>query len=207
MNLRALALAGLALAGLTLCSATDARAQWSAPAFLPPHPGDDIGIYVSSVGNFGIQGIWRQHGNLNLGVRGGYIDSDTHGGVVVAAESWGLLFRAGQGLPVDAAWTVGAGAVFNSGTWLEVPVGLSIGWTVPLAGLAVQFYGHPRLALVVIAGDDEVEDATEAAGLFDLGADVATTGGLKLRLSTTLGRFEALGLGVAIPWGRGVAVR
>jgi hypothetical protein len=206
MNLRALTLAGLVLVGLNLCSVTEARAQWSAPAFLPPHPGDDIGIYLSSVGNFGIQGIWRQHGNLNLGVRGGYIDSEAHGGVVVAAESWGLLFRAGQGLPVDVAWTVGAGAVFNSGTWLEVPVGLSIGRSVPLAGLAVQFYGHPRLALVVISGD-ELEDETDVAGLFDLGADVATAGGLKLRLSTTLGRFEALGLGVSIPWGRGVAVR
>jgi hypothetical protein len=207
MNLRALALAGLTLAGLTLCLAAEAEAQWSAPAFLPPHPGDDIGIYLSSVGSFGVQGVWRQHGNLNLGVRGGYIDSDTHGGVAVAAESWGLLFRADQGLPVDVAWTVGAGVVFNSGTWLEVPVGLSIGRTVPLAGLAVQFYGHPRLALVVIAGDDELEDDTEVAGLFDLGADVATPRGLKVRVSTTLGRFEAIGLGVAIPWGRGVAVR
>jgi hypothetical protein len=206
MNLRPLAFAGLALAGLTLCSAAEARAQWSAPAFLPPHPGDDIGIYLSSVGNFGVQGIWRQHGNLNLGVRGGYIDSDTHGGVVVAAESWGLLIRAAQGLPVDAAWTVGVGAVFNSGTSLEVPVGVSIGRTVPLAGLAVQLFGHPRIALVFTAGD-EAEDETDVAGLFDLGADVATAAGLKLRLSTTLGRFEALGLGVSIPWGRGVAVR
>jgi hypothetical protein len=196
----------LALAGLAFCFAAEAQAQWSAPAFLPPQPGDDIGIYLSSVGNFGIQGIWRQHGNLNLGVRGGYIDSDTHGGVVVAAESWGLLFRAAQGLPVDMAWTVGVGAVFNSGTSLEVPVGVSIGRTVPLAGLAVQLFGHPRIALVFAAGD-EVEDETDVAGLFDLGADVATMGGLKLRLSTTLGRFEALGLGVSIPWGRGVAVR
>jgi hypothetical protein len=201
MKLRALAVAGLAF-----CFSAEAQAQWSAPAFLPPHPGDDVGIYLSSVGNFGVQGIWRQHGNLNLGVRGGYIDSETHGGVVVAAESWGLLFRAGHGLPVDMAWTVGVGAVFNSGTSLEVPVGVSIGRTVPLAGLAVQLFGHPRIALVVTAGDD-VEEDTDVAGLFDLGADVATMGGLKLRLSTTFGRFEALGLGVSIPWGRGVAVR
>jgi hypothetical protein len=201
MNLRALALAGLAF-----CFAAEAQAQWSAPAFLPPQPGDDIGVYLSSFGGFGIQGIWRQHGNLNLGVRGGYIDDDALGGVVVAAESWGLLFRAGQGLPVDVAWTVGVGAVLGTVTSLEVPAGVSIGRTVPLAGLAVQLYGHPRAALVVTAGD-EVEDDTEIVGLFDLGADLATAGGIKLRLGTTLGRFEALGIGVSIPWGRGVAVR
>lgn len=201
MTLRA-----LTVAALSLCLAAEAQAQWSAPSFLPPRPGDDIGLYLSSVGSFGVQGIWRQHGNLNLGVRGGYIDSDTHGGVVVAAESWGLLFRAGEGLPVDLAWTLGAGAVLNGGTFLEVPVGVTVGRPVSLAGLAVQLYGHPRVALLVVTSDD-IEDETEIAGLFDLGADAITVGGLKLRLGATLGRFEALGLGIAIPWGRGVEVR
>lgn len=201
MTLRALALTavGLGLAG-------QAQAQWSAPSFLPPRPGDDIGLYLSSVESFGIQGIWRQHGNLNLGVRGGYIQSDTEGGVVVAAESWGLLFRAGEGLPVDLAWTVGAGAVLDGGTFLEVPVGVTVGRGVSLAGLAVQLYGHPRVALIVATGD-EFEDETEVAGLFDVGADAITAGGLKLRVGATLGRFDALGLGIAIPWGRGVEVR
>jgi hypothetical protein len=78
---------------------------------------------------------------------------------------------------------------------------------VPLAGLAVQFYGHPRLALLVIAGDDERRTKPRWRVSSTWAPTWRPSGGLKLRLSTTLGRFEALGLGVAIPWGRGVAVR
>jgi hypothetical protein len=200
MTARALAIAVIALA-----AASQASAQWSAPSFLPPRPGDDVGIYLSSVERFGVQAIWRQHGNLNLGVRVGWIDSPTRGGVVTAAETWGLLLQAGQGFPVDLAWTLGAGAVFDGGTSLEVPVGVSAGRTMALAPVTVQFYGHPRLALIVRANGEN--DGTEVGGLFDIGADFVTTGGLKLRVGTTLGSFDALGIGLALRWGRGVEVR
>jgi hypothetical protein len=191
---------------VALAAASDASAQWSAPSFLPPRPGDDIGLYVSSVGDFAVQAIWRQHGNLNLGVRVGWIDSPAAGGVVTAAESWGLVVQAGQGLPLDVAWTLGAGAVFNDGTWLEIPVGVTAGRTVPLDGLTLQLYAHPRLAFIMRAGADEPDD-TEVGGLFDIGADVVTTGGVKFRLGATFGRFDALGLGLAVRWGRRVEVR
>jgi hypothetical protein len=196
----------IALAVLGVALVSNASAQWSAPSFLPPRPGDDIGIYFSSIENFGVQGIWRQQGNLNLGVRAGWIDGPRHGGVVTAAESWGLLVHAGQGLPVDVAWTAGAGAVFDGGTSLEVPVGLSVGRTVLLAPVAVQLYAHPRLALIMTTGTDD-PDETEIGGLFDLGADLVTAGGLKLRLGATLGTFDAIGLGLAMSWGRAVEVR
>jgi hypothetical protein len=201
-----MSLRGILAVALALCVPGPAWAQWSAPSFLPPRPGDNIGVYLSSAGNFGIQGIWRQHMNLNLGVRGGYLDSDVHGGVVVAAESWGLLLQAGQGLPVDLSWTAGVGAVFNSGTWMEIPVGVSVGTTVALTPVTLQLYGHPRLALVLTAGDEQ-EDETELEGLFDLGMDVILAGGLRIRTGLTMGRFDALGVGVAIPFGRRVEVR
>jgi hypothetical protein len=198
MRLRALLVAVLAL-GL----ASEGRAQWSAPSFLPPRPADDIGIYFSSIEGFGVQGIWRQHGNLNLGVRAGWIDGHSPGGIVAAVESWGLLFQAEQVLPVDVAWTVGAGAVFDDATSLEVPVGLSVGRSMPMGRGAVQLYAHPRIALIVRTDPDE----TEIGGLFDLGADVVSPGRMTLRLGATLGSFDALGLGIAIPWGRRVEVR
>lgn len=199
-------LRGCILLALALGLSSQASAQWSAPSFLPPRPGDDIGIYLSSIENFGVQGIWRQHGNLNLGVRVGWIDGPDHGGVVTAAETWGLLLQAGEALPVDVAWTLGAGAVFDSGTSLEIPAGITVGRTLALAPVTVQLYAHPRLALLMVAGVDEA-DETEMGGLFDVGADVLTPGGLKLRIGTTLGRFDALGLGLALRWGRAVVVR
>jgi hypothetical protein len=192
---------------LALTFGSEASAQWSAPSFMPPRPSDDVGIYLSSIDNFGVQGIWRQRGNLNLGVRVGWIDSPDQGGIVTAAETWGLLLQAGQGLPLDAAWTLGAGAVFDGGTSLEIPAGLTVGRTVALAPVTLQLYAHPRLALIMRTGDDDDPDDTEIGGLFDLGADVVTAGGLTLRFGTTLGSFDALGLGVAMRWGRTAVVR
>jgi hypothetical protein len=194
------------LAILALAAASEVGAQWSAPSFLPPRPGDDVGLYASSVEDFGVQAVWRQHGNLNLGVRAGWIESPVRGGVVAAAESWGLLFQAGRGLPVDVAWTVGAGVVFADGTALEVPVGATVGRTLSLAAVDIQVYAHPRLALIVREESDDV-DETVLGGLFDVGAEFTMRAGPKARMAATVGSFDALGIGVAVPWGRSVEVR
>jgi hypothetical protein len=197
-----------ALAALTVALAvgSDASAQWSAPSFLPPRPGDDVGVYLSTFENFGVQGIWRQHGNLNLGVRAGWIDSPDRGGVVAAFETWGLLVEAGQGLPADLAWTLGAGAVFDGGTSLEVPAGISVGRGLRVGPALAQVYAHPRFALIVRTGAED-EDETTVGGLFDLGAEVALDQRLKIRAAATLGSFDALGIGLALRFGRAVEVR
>ncbi len=193
----------------TLVLAADARAQFDTPSFLPPRPGDDIGIYLSDVGDadFAVQGIWRQSGNLNLGLRIGYIEIPGAGAVVVGAESWGPLASAGPAFPVDVTWTLGAGAAFNGGTVLEVPLGLSIGRTFDVAPVALQVYAHPRLALFVEAEATDPEDELDTAGLFDIGADAVLNESLKLRLGITLGRINAVGFGVAYRWSRNVVVR
>jgi hypothetical protein len=188
---------------LSLILATGASAQWSAPSYMPPRPGEDIGVYLASVDGLSIQGIWRQHGNLNLGVRIGYMEG--HGGLVTAAETWGRLFTGGVDFPVDVTWTLGAGAVFGDGTSAEVPVGLSVGRGFRFHPFTVQLYGHPRLALVV--RDGAQGDDTEFSGLFDLGLDVMTERGMTLRFGTTMGNFSALGAGLAWSWGRAVVVR
>lgn len=201
MKLRMVRMIGFTLAALLL--ATDARAQWDAPSFLPPRPGDDIGIYLSSIEGFGLQGIWRQQGNMNLGLRIGYIDK-AGGQVLVAAETWGRLMEADVDLPVDVTWTLGAGAVFNGGTDLEVPAGLSIGRVLDMEPLTLQIYAHPRLALFFRS---QLEDELDLDGLFDLGLDAVLNENLKLRFGATLGQEDALGIGVAYRWSRGAVVR
>ncbi|MFP4622909.1 MAG: hypothetical protein ACLFRX_01895 [Gemmatimonadota bacterium] len=201
MKLRMVGLALVALLG-----ASEARAQWDAPAFLPPRPGDDIGIYLSDIADFGIQGIWRQHGNLNLGVRAGYIDTAGDGIVLVGVETWGLIYSAPRELPVDVTWTLGAGATFDGGTLLEIPLGLSIGRVVPLEALTLQLYGHPRLGLFIYSNAaDDLE--MEFDGLFDLGAEAVLNENLKLRLAATFGDVDTIGLGLAFRWSRGAVVR
>ena len=192
-----------------LSVAAGARAQaWDVPAFLPPQPGEDIGIYLTTQGDFGIEGIWRQQGNLNLGLRIGYVDFDNDGAIIVGAETWGGLVRAGAEFPLDVTWTAGVGAGFNGGTLFEIPVGLSIGRTFMLSTVPVQVYGHPRLAVAVFSRNDDTE--TDLEGLFDLGADIRLSDDWKLRLGVTFGGInddEAGGIGLAYRFGRGVAVR
>lgn len=198
----------LAMVLLALSAASSARAQvpWDAPSFMPPRPGDDIGIYLSDIGDFGIQGIWRQGGNLNLGLRLGYIDRDlVDGTITVGAETWDLLVTAGDALPVDVAWTLGAGAAFNGGTTLGVPLGLTFGLPVDFDPFRLQFYAHPRLGLFVHSVADNTN--LELGGLFDLGVDALLNEDLKLRLGATFGHRDALGIGLAYRWTRGAVVR
>lgn len=189
-----------------LAIATPLQAQFDTPSFLPPRPGDDVGVYLSDVGNadWAIQGIWRQGGNMNLGLRVGYIDIGEDGAVVVGAETWDLLIAAGNELPVDVSWTLGAGAAFNGGTLLEVPAGITIGRVLELDPMTIQVYAHPRIALFI---EPDAEDELSIDGLFDIGADAVLNENLKLRLGATLGVIDAVGIGLAFRWSRGAVVR
>lgn len=202
MKIRTLA---MALAALLLASSARAQVAWDAPSFMPPRPGDDIGVYLSDRGDFGIEGIWRQQGNLNLGLRLGYIDTTLDGIITVGAETWDMLAPAGTMLPVDVGWTLGVGAAFNGGTTLGVPVGLTFGAPVVVGQLTLQPYLHPRLGVFVhsVAGDTQLD----LEGLFDLGVDAVLNENLKLRLGATFGGNDALGIGLAYRWTRGVTVR
>lgn len=204
MNTRSLLITFLAL-GLT---ATGASAQaWDVPAFMPPRPGDDIGVYLTDQGDFGIAGIWRQHGAMNLGVRVGYVDRPVDGSFLVGVETWGGIFSAGPDFPVDVTWTLGAGAGFNDAvTTVEIPGGVSVGRAFVLTPLTIQVYGHPRIALFLFSANENLE--AELEGLIDLGAEVHLSEDWKLRLGATLGSGpDALGVGLAYRFGRGVEVR
>ncbi len=197
------------LATLILASEARAQHQYDTPGFLPPRPGDDIGIYLADVSgaDFALQGIWRQGGNLNLGLRIGYIEIPGDGAIVVGAESWGLLAEAGPRFPVDVTWTLGAGAAFNGGTVLEIPAGLSIGRIFDVAPITLQVYVHPRFALFVEPEAANPEDELDVGGLFDVGVDAAVNENLTFRLGVTRGKINAAGIGLAYRWSRNVVVR
>lgn len=191
-----------------LAVAAGAQAQvWDAPSFMPPRPGDDIGIYLTEpdLADFVVQGIWRQRGNLNLGVRVGFADQGADGAFQAGAETWGALTSAGPDFPVDVTWTLGAGATFGNATVLSIPLGLSIGRTVAMEPLTLQFYAHPRLALIATAVDNDTR--TDFDGLFDIGADLHLNPAWKVRVGVTLGGVDALGVGLAYRFGRDVTVR
>lgn len=199
----------LAAVGLLLpIGAGELRAQaWDAPSFFSPRPHDDLGLYafVPEHGELGAQAIWRQSGNINLGVRAG-LGQDL---ILVGAEFYGPLRLASE--PVLLAWQVGLGAGFNDLTLLRVPVGVSAGLDLAGQGLPqLTPYVFPRVALEVSAwqnpaGDEET--STDLGFALDIGADLVVTPELILRAGVTLADQNAFGVGIAYRTQRRVVVR
>lgn len=169
-----------AAALLLIAGVAPAAAQaWDSPTFFAPRPGEDLGIFLTvpeeDQGDVGFQAIWRQQGNLSLGVRGGVGGIDGNRTILLGAEFFGALPV--SSFPLNATWVLGFGAGFNDdATQLRVPVGVSIG-TVLGEGTSfvIQPYVHPRVAFDLIAFDtgDNEETETDFSGAIDLGADVA----------------------------------
>lgn len=190
--------------------------NWDAPMFFAPRPSDDLGLYVvKSDGSLddatGLQAIWRQTGNLNLGVRAGVGDLSNAGNtILLGAELMGGLNSLAPGAGIDISWNLGAGAVFGDGyTVFSVPFGASVGLRLGSGSVQVAPYVHPRVSLDVVAVDDANGDEvtnTDGAFALDLGADVNLGQRFILRAGYSLGDRDAFGLGIAMRWPRGVSV-
>jgi hypothetical protein len=205
----------LMMLGLLAGAAAPLAAQWESPTFFAPSPGEDLGVYyvspASDLADWGVHGIWRQEGNLSLGVRLGleegevyHVGAELYGPLGLGASASGLLF----------SWWLGLGASFGGdATWLRVPLGLSLGLNLGSPG-AVQLkpYVFPRVAfdlLVVDVGDEEVTD-TEFNVPIDAGVDV-DLGPFVLRGGVTFSVTEddatSFGAGIALKMPRRIAVR
>jgi opacity protein-like surface antigen len=199
-------------AALVITAASAAQAQhWETPTFFSPRPHDDLGVYAIKPegGDWGVVGIWRQSGGINLGVRGGVGGPSGDRTVLVGAELFGPI--ALNAPPLALYWVTGIGASFNGVTALRIPLGVSVG--APLGtegGLVITPYVHPRGALDVFAfdnADNEEETDTEFNFDVDLGVDLAITPRFSLKAGYTVGDVSVFGLGAAFRLGRGAAVR
>lgn len=193
---------------------------WDAPSFMPSHPVDELGVFVLDppFSEVGLVGLWRQSGNLGLGVRAGILDQEFDGtAFVVGSEFFAPLLRAAPGSPLEALLVLGAGATFADGILARIPLGVSVGAQLGDADGDVVFtpYVHPRVGLEILADDDD--SVTEVAFMVDFGLDVQVTRSVTLRAAYTWvtggvdDRFangkNALGAGLAIRFGRPVQVR
>jgi hypothetical protein len=195
---------------LALTAVPAAPQAWDSPSFFSPRPGEDIGLYLVSPerGDLGFAGIWRQSGNINLGVRAGLAGSDH---IQVGAEFFGPLHLLGPQSPVLLSWVLGLGASFNDVTALRVPLGISAGVTLGTGGITIMPYVHPRLAFDLFAydtGGGEEETETEFNFPVDIGADVALGEAFVLKVGATLGdRGTVIGAGIAYRMSRRLIVR
>lgn len=198
----------IAFALLAGWSGQGAAQPWDVPSFFSPRPGEDIGLYIideDGRDDLGIVGIWRQEGNLNLGVRVGVLDDDRFS---AGAEFYGPI--RGVRAPVYMSWLVGLGGTFNGATWLRIPAGVSIGTIVDAGSLEIMPYVHPRVAFDYISFDapEGVDDSDSDLNFdVDLGADISLGSQFVFRFGASIAEFEGIGIGLAYRMGRRLVVR
>lgn len=189
------------------------RAQhWDTPTFFAPRLADDIGAYLVDAkgGDLGLVGIWRQSGNVSLGVRAGFGGHSGDRTILVGAELFGMLVEPEPGRSLAVAWMTGAGASFDGVTALRIPAGVTIGAQLYAGTLAITPYAHPRVSLDFSTydnADGEEETDTEFNLDVDLGGELQVGENWLVRAAVTLGDQEAFGLGLAYRIPRRVAVR
>lgn len=194
------------------------RAQtWDAPMFYGPKPMDELGLYYfkspfGSVDVNGLKAIWRQTGNINLGVQAGVGDlSDLGDAVMVGAELGNSLTGIGSRNGLAAAWSLGAGATFGHGyADLSVPLGVSIGLTLGSGNTTIVPFVHPRVSLDVSSFDNPAtgkEETDTNIGLeADLGVEVGLGQRFLVRGGYSFGDRDAWGIGFALRTPRKVSV-
>ena len=196
----------IVLLGLLAIAGPVSAQGWDMPSFFSPRPGEDIGLYIidaDGVDDIGIAGIWRQEGNLNLGVRAGIVGDDHY---ALGAEFYGPI--SGVQSPILLSWVVGLGGTFNGVTWLRIPAGVSVGVDVDAGSFRILPYVHPRVEFDYFSFETPGGDESDSELNFDLdlGADV-DIGRFVLRFGATVGDFDAIGIGAAYKMGRQVTVR
>ena len=212
-----------AATALIFTTAIGASAQtWDAPTFFAPRPMDDLGLYFfkSDRENFsdpsGLKLIWRQSGNLNLGVHVGTGDIENIGeSIVLGAELYGPLTSLASSTGLAMSWNLGIGAGFGdlgddiSYVDFSVPLGVSVGVSLGSGNVNVTPYVHPRVSLDVAAVtiNDEEETETDVGFAVDIGADVNLGERFLLRGGASLGDRKAFGIGVAMRMPRRIVAR
>lgn len=195
---------------LTVVSSGSVSAQaWDSPTFFSPRPGEDIGVYAFKPKNvdWGVSGIWRQEGNLNLGVRLGILEDNT---VLVGSEFYKPLNLSGSSILVS--YMLGAGAAFNGDyTNLRIPFGVSIGAELGQgSGMKILPYVHPRVAFdyaTVDLGNGTEVSNTEFPFDVDIGADIALGTDWVIHAGGTLTHNTTFGVGLAYRMSRKLVVR
>ena len=195
-----------------------AQAGWDAPTFFSPRPMDDVGIYgFKTDSDFlgdptGVKLIWRQSGNLNLGVHAGTADLDDFGdAILLGGEFYGPLTRATASTGLIMSWGLGAGAVFGENyVDLSIPLGVSVGMSLGTGGVSILPYVHPRVSFDLSSFDNvlgEEETETNIGLSVDLGVDVGLGERFILRAGGSFGDRDAYGVGLALRIPRKVSVR
>jgi hypothetical protein len=176
-----------------LFGAAPAAAQVFTPPFMSPVPRNDFGVYVSSLGDIAIEGLWERHarGGSGMGLRAGYTEWGD-GSLLLGLQVVNPVQLAGT--PIGLAFTASGQAVVGGANGAGGQVGFTAGGTIPSTQLGITPYIHPRLAVVSWPGSD---DDLRLRVLADFGVDLDLLSGMSIRIGANLGDGASIGVGVA----------
>lgn len=182
----------LAAAAAVLCAAPAAAQIFTAP-FQSPTPRNDFGVYVSSLGNLAIEGMWERpaQGGSAMGLRAGYADWG-EGSLLLGLQIKNPVVLAGA--PIGLAFTAGGQATLGGENGAGAQVGFTAGGAIPSPDVVITPYIHPRLAVVSWPGREE--DLSFRV-LADIGVDLDLASGMSIRVGANLGDGAAIGVGLA----------
>ncbi|HEX6559987.1 MAG TPA: hypothetical protein VF021_11005, partial [Longimicrobiales bacterium] len=216
----------LAIVAMPLLANAAHAQKWDAPLFFGPNPMDELGLYfvktneqnLNNPNPTGLKLIWRQTGNINLGVQVGTGDLENIGdAIMVGAEFYNpLRLGAASGLAMN--WSLGAGATFGKHyADLSVPLGVSVGLNLGSGSTSLTPFAHPRISFDMATFDNPFtgreETVTDFGLAVDLGAELNLGKSLLIRGAYTIGnnndtgKRDAFGVGAAFRMPRKVVAR
>lgn len=183
-----------AVLGLLLGAAAPAAAQVFTPPFMSPAPRNEFGVYVSSLSDLAIEGMWERYGRAGsgMGLRAGYTNWGD-GSLLVGLQVVNPVALAGA--PIGLALTASGQAVLGGVNGGGGQVGFTAGGPIRSPDVTVTPYIHPRLA--VVSWPTRVDEDLRVRVLADIGVDLDLASGMAIRIDANMGDGASIGVGVS----------
>lgn len=185
---------------------TAAQVPWETPRLMGPDSPQGFGVLWTRFGSLpgdgdGLMAVWQTAG-LPSGVSlrvGGAEGAGGRTAVFAGLDVRSPLARHGAGLPLDLAWTAGAGVGAGDYALLTVPVGISAGRSWSSGAIWLAPYVAVGLAMDLALGSGAPDDEFEVSPAVDLGLDLALDRRrtVVLRVGTALGDRHAVAVGIS----------
>jgi len=189
---------GLMIASSSAAAQATGTASFNAPyrAFDKYEFGGTVSFNTGDV--TGVEGQFRfGYRAFDIGLRGGVAFTPGDDAVLLGVEGRGRVLTHSEQMPLDGAVVTGLGFVFNNGTTVNVPVGLSLGRRLNLENSDISVIPYVQPTLNMVFGDP----GGHVGFSFGLGADVRLSRFFDARVSGGFGTdWAPEGISISAVW-------
>jgi opacity protein-like surface antigen len=161
-----------------------------------------VGASLSDPGGAGwaLEGFYGYgHDRWDIGFRGGFLDTPGKTRLLAGASARTRVLQSSESFPLDGALTLGAGLMFNGGTYAFIPIGVSLGRRLQLENSSVTFVPYVQPVMIPAFGNNI--GGTSDSDIFfalGLGVDIKFTNSIDVRVSGALGDSPWDGVSVGL---------